>query len=149
MTIVFNKDVKFNESKCWNWKDKASNEFDSHFYQSHSKIEEVESEAREEIVENIDEGGAEIANRPTRNTQPPTRLRDYERFPDQAVTNEGEFVQLAMLAEVELVSFEHALNQKHWKKAMFEELDSIEKNETWRLVQLHTDKKSIYVKWVF
>ena len=30
--IVFSKDVKFDETKCWNWKDKASNEFDKHLY---------------------------------------------------------------------------------------------------------------------
>jgi len=100
--IVFNKDVKFDELKCLNWKDKASNEFDSHFYLSDSETEEVETEEQEEIVK--DEGGAVVSNRPTRNTQPPARLRDYERFPDQAVTNEGDFVQLAMLAEAEPVS---------------------------------------------
>jgi len=109
--IVFSKDVKFDESKCWNWKDNASNEFDSHFYLSDSETKEVETEEQEEIVE--DEGGAIVANRSTRNTQPPARLRDYERFPDQAATNEGDFVQLAMLAEVEPVSFEEALRQKH------------------------------------
>jgi len=76
-------------------------------------------------------------------------LRDYERFPDQAVLNEGDYVQLAMLAKDEAVSFEEALKQNHWKKAMIEELDSIEKNDTWRLVQLPTDKKYIDVKWVF
>ena len=75
-------------------------------------------------------------------------MRDYERFSDQAVTNEGDFVQLAMLAEAEPVSFEEALKQNHWKKAMIEELDSIEKNDTWRLVQLPTDKKCIDAKWV-
>jgi len=32
---------------------------------------------------------------------------------------------------------------------MIEELDSIEKNATWILVQLLTDKKSIDVKWLF
>jgi len=58
-------------------------------------------------------------------------------------------VQLAMLAEDEPVSFEEALKQNHWKKAMIEELDSIEKNDSWRLVQLPTDKKCIDVKWVF
>jgi len=32
---------------------------------------------------------------------------------------------------------------------MIDELKSIEKNETWKLVQLPTDKKCINVKWVF
>jgi len=147
--IVFSKDVKFDETKCWNWKDKASNEFDGHLYLSDSETEEVEIEEQEEIVEDTNEEGAGVSNRPTRNTKPPSRLRDYERFPDQAVTNEGDFVQLAMLAEVEPVSFEEALKQNHWKKAMIKELDSIEKNDTWRLVQLPTDKKCIDFKWVF
>jgi len=50
-------------------------------------------------------------------------------------------VQSAMLAEVEPISFEETLKQNHWKKAMIEELDFLEKNDTWRLVQLPTDKK--------
>jgi len=137
--IVFSKDVKFDETKCWNWKDKASNEFDSHLYLFDSETEEIETEEQEEIVEDTNEGGEGVSNRPTRNTQLPNRLRDYERFLDQAATNEGDLVQLAMLAEAEPVSFEQALKENYWKKAMIEELDSIEENDTWRLVQLLTD----------
>jgi len=55
----------------------ASNKFDNHFYLSDSETEEVETEKEEEIVEDIDEGGEEVVNRPTRNTQPPVRLRDF------------------------------------------------------------------------
>lgn len=108
--IIFSKDVKFGESKWWNWKKKASNKLNNHFYQSDLEIGEVEVEEQEEIVQDTDEGGAGVTNKP------PTRLRDYERFPDQAVTNEGDMVQLAMLTEIELVSFEESLKQKHWKK---------------------------------
>jgi hypothetical protein len=147
--VVFSKDVKFDESKGWNWKDKASNNIDSQHHLSDSEIEDAGTEETEEIVGDTDEGGAGVVNRPTRNTQPPARLRDYERFPDQAITDEGDMIQAAMLAESEPVSFEEALKQSHWKKAMIEELDSIEKNETWRLVQLPTGKKCIDVKWVF
>ena len=139
--IKFSKDVEFDETKCWKWKDKASNNFDSHFYLSNSETEDAETEEQEEIVGDIDEGGAGVVNRPTRNTQPPVRLRDFERFPNQAVIDEGDIVQSAMLAEVEPISFEEALKQNHWKKAMIEELDFLEKNDTWRLVQLPTDKK--------
>jgi len=49
--IMFSKDVKFDETKYWNWKDKASNEFDSHLYLTYSEIEEVETKEQEEIVE--------------------------------------------------------------------------------------------------
>jgi hypothetical protein len=32
---------------------------------------------------------------------------------------------------------------------MMEEMDSIEENDTWSLVDLSSDRKSIGVKWVF
>jgi len=42
-------------------------------------------------------------------------LNDYERFPYSAVSDDGDVVQLAMLAEDEPVSFKQTLKQKHWK----------------------------------
>jgi histone deacetylase 1/2 len=71
------------------------------------------------------------------------------RFPDTAVSDEGEIIQLALLAESEPVSLEQAMKEKHWKNAMLDELQSIEKNETWRLVKLPADKKCIDVKSVY
>ncbi|XP_039688777.1 uncharacterized protein [Medicago truncatula] len=75
--IVFSKDVKFDETKWWNWKDKTSNNFESHFYLSDSETEDAGTEEQEEVVGDTDEGGAGVVNRPTRNTQPPVRLRDF------------------------------------------------------------------------
>ena len=36
-----------------------------------------------------------------------------------------------------------------WKKAMDEEMDSLDKNEPWKLVQLPAGRKSIGSKWLF
>ena len=36
-----------------------------------------------------------------------------------------------------------------WKMAMKEEMDSLEKNETWNLVELPKDSKVVGCKWVF
>lgn len=36
-----------------------------------------------------------------------------------------------------------------WINAMEEELNSIEKNSTWELVNLPLDKKPIALKWVY
>jgi len=106
--IMFSKDVRFDESKGWHWKNKASDKNDRKFYLSDSESEADETEAEEQIenVEIIDEGGT---RRPTRNIQPRARFNDYERFPDSTINDEGDTVQLAMLAEVELVSFEQTL----------------------------------------
>jgi hypothetical protein len=111
----------------------ALDKTDNQFFLSDSEIDEMETEEEVENVEATYEGGA---RRTIRNIQPPARLNDYERFPNIGVNDEGDVIQLAMLAEAELVSFDQALKQKHSKEAMIDELKSIEKNETWKLVGL-------------
>ena len=45
-------------------------------------------------------------------------------------------------------SFEEAIRDENWVQAMDEEIDSIEKNDTWDLVNFSKDKNLIGVKWV-
>ena len=47
------------------------------------------------------------------------------------------------------VSFDEAAKEDVWIKAMDEEIDSIERNNTWDLVDLPEGKNSIGVKWVY
>ena len=45
--------------------------------------------------------------------------------------------------------FEDVVKDVRWKEAMDQEIEMIEKNQTWRLVELPKDAKCIGVKWVF
>lgn len=45
--------------------------------------------------------------------------------------------------------FEEPVKEEHWIKAMDEEIDSIEINQTWELVDLPEGKDWIGVKWVY
>ena len=45
--------------------------------------------------------------------------------------------------------FTEANKSNEWVKSMSEELDQIEKNETWELVPRAKDKNVIGTKWVF
>ena len=45
--------------------------------------------------------------------------------------------------------FEEVVKEKEWVDAMNEEMDSIERNDTWDLVDLPTRKLSNGVKWVY
>ena len=60
-----------------------------------------------------------------------------------------EQVHLSLLSIVEPNNFEEAKSNKHWIKAMEEELSQIEKNDTWELVPRPKDKNVIGTKWVF
>jgi hypothetical protein len=65
--VVFNKDVKFDESKSWHLKGKALDKTDNQFYMFDLEIVEHELENQEDNTIVTNERGAQ---RPTRNTQP-------------------------------------------------------------------------------
>lgn len=50
---------------------------------------------------------------------------------------------------IELSNFQEARNDELWIKDIEEELNEIEKNETWDLVPRPNNKKMIGTKWVF
>ena len=54
-----------------------------------------------------------------------------------------------MLSQIEPKKFEEASKDKSWVNAMNEELDQIEKKNTWELVPRPTKKNVIGSKWVF
>ena len=53
------------------------------------------------------------------------RLRDYHMFPDTAITDEGEFMNIALMAATEPVKFQDAVKEKLWSDAMNEEIRAI------------------------
>ena len=54
-----------------------------------------------------------------------------------------------LLSGCEPVSFDQAVQDEKWKKAMEEEISSIEKNQTWEIATLPEKHKAIGVKWIF
>ncbi|RDX90545.1 hypothetical protein CR513_27573, partial [Mucuna pruriens] len=59
----------------------------------------------------------------------PLQLRDQELFQDSTVNLEGELIH----SKLKPVEFETAVTEEKWLKAMKEEINSIEKNQTWEL----------------
>ena len=58
-------------------------------------------------------------------------------------------IEIVYLSQVEPTSIKEACEDDNWVKAMNEELDQIEKNETWELVPRPKDRNVIGTKWVF
>ena len=58
-------------------------------------------------------------------------------------------IEIAYLSQVEPTSIKEACKDESWVKAMNEELDQIENNQTWDLVPRPKDKNVIGTKWVF
>jgi hypothetical protein len=62
---------------------------------------------------------------------------------------DSEQSHVAFLSMTEPKIFEEASQEDNWIRAMNEELDQIEKNNTWELVPRLEDKNVIGSKWVF
>ncbi|KAH9322868.1 hypothetical protein KI387_017507 [Taxus chinensis] len=65
------------------------------------------------------------------------------------ITNGSEKGYFSLLSKVESKNFLEARHDKHWLKAIEEELYQIEKNETWELVPRPKNQNVIGTKWVF
>ncbi|CAH9126355.1 unnamed protein product [Cuscuta epithymum] len=44
---------------------------------------------------------------------------------------------------------QEALSKPEWKKAVLEEMDALEKNQTWKVVELPKDKPTVGCRWIF
>ncbi|GAU30980.1 hypothetical protein TSUD_104940 [Trifolium subterraneum] len=134
-SIVISRDVIVDEMKEWDWcsnkkKDSVSIMFDDVHT---APVETNESEVR----------------RSTRTRTQPARLNDCIITSDNEINGEGDLVHLAFNVEAEPVNFEDAVKNEKWLSAMNEEIESIERNNTWELVDLPHGKKAIGVKWVY
>jgi hypothetical protein len=58
-------------------------------------------------------------------------------------------MHLELSSMIEPTCFEEANKDEFWNKGMDEELDQIEKNDTWELVPRPKDKNVIDTKWVY
>ena len=47
------------------------------------------------------------------------------------------------------LTFEEAFKEEVWAQAMDEEIECIERNQTWELVDVPKDKYVINVKWIY
>ena len=92
---------------------------------------------------------------------PSSHLRNYSlaRDRDRRVTKapvrlgfESAIAYALMIGGGDPISYKEAINCKEvsrWLQAMTEEFESLQKNETWDLVELPRGKRAIGCKWIF
>ena len=54
-----------------------------------------------------------------------------------------------MFVDVDPITFEEASKDQRWIEAMDQEIESIERNDTCKMIELPKGKKTIGVKWVY
>ncbi|GAU33536.1 hypothetical protein TSUD_143290 [Trifolium subterraneum] len=158
--IEISRDVKVLENESWDWKQKSTSkktsevDLDVGTSEANAPVTFVDQHQHqenhnEEDASSDEDNGRHLPVRTHRTTQIPRRLADCDMVPDNVVDNEGNIVHYAMLADTEPLDVKSALKSKVWLEAMIDELKSIEKNKTWDMCKLPSDKRAIDVKWVY
>lgn len=145
--FIISRDVKFQEDRAWD--DKVTRSFVPLVDTNEPVIEEQQISsstpdsvprrlAAQDPTSDSDQTSASMQRQKTRS------LRDlYEH------TQPLDLDALYAFITYQPETYEEAAKEEAWINAMDEEIEVIEKNDTWDLVDLPEGKKSIGVKWVY
>ncbi|GAU25734.1 hypothetical protein TSUD_216650 [Trifolium subterraneum] len=113
--------------------------------------EDSESDCNAEgnVEEHVERNVEAHVRRSDRPATPIRRLLDFDTIPDHLKTDDGDLVHLTSFVDMKPLSYASATKSAVWRKAMEEEVQSIERKNTWELVSLPTSKKPIAMKWVY
>ena len=163
--IVVSRDVVFEEDKAWEWnktrRDEAEKpgifkvtigeygkqgleETTSDTVNGEDTIEEaIEEENNDSQPESSEETEELQVRRSSRTSKKPAYLDDYIYLAGE----EGE--HLLLLLNEEPWDFKTAMEERVWREACKDEINTILKNKTWDLVDLPPGEKAIGLKWIF
>ncbi|KAK2442007.1 putative mitochondrial protein [Trifolium repens] len=166
--VIVSKDVIFEESKGWKWKNDKAKPLDDpiSISSSHEQDDEQGTDIEDMEVQN-ETGNTNVHNDSDSNSQASEDTITYSsdemtprvsrrpRYLDDYVTgdesdNDDALQNLAMFSNNnDPVTYDEAAKSEVWKKAMDQEIESIEKNNTWELVTLPEGAKTVGVKWIY
>ncbi|CAA7026159.1 unnamed protein product [Microthlaspi erraticum] len=99
------------------------------------------------------ENHAHIEEEEGETSEPPKKYRSMSECLQEAPRVEFEeaaqTIEVCLVAHEEPQTYDKASDSKEWRKAMTEEIEMIEKNKTWELVDKPEKKKVINVKWIY
>lgn len=138
--IIFSRNVIFNESQNFNVDSQTTPTVELSTSSSNHENEPANEEEEEEEAEAV--ATPEVTDQPLRRSMRETRPPD--RY--------GEWVYSAASPSNDPQSVEEALagpDKTLWQQAMQSEMNSINSNQVWDLVEIPTGKTPIKSKWVF
>lgn len=157
--IVVSRDVMFDETKAWKWNEKTSDaeQRPGMFTLSMSEFgnngvrndpEEGFNNEDEVTTEEVKEKDNDITEttqvrKSTRISKKPSYLKDY------IYLAEIEGGRLLLVINEELFEFADAIQEEVWRNACQEEITSINRNNTWTVMDLPDGAKAIGLKWIF
>lgn len=166
--IVISRDVHFQEDKKWDWSlymgnfsDASSSWTSFYVVDRNDPAIQQHPESDEPTTASADGNGSSGHNeattsngirRSSRASVIPAKLKDFvlEESLRQRIEQEEECVHVELLlTQGVLQNYKEAVGLEVWKMAMDREMQAIERNKTWVLVDRPAQSKPIGLKWLF
>lgn len=132
--LVISRDVIFDELSSWKWEDSTTPHI------SHKDNNASEDDISSNTCPSPQPEVSRSRIAPTDSDSPPLKVRSLQDI--------YESTSLALFA-CEPQKYEEAIKDQVWIQAMNEEIATINKNQTWELVDKPNDKDVIGLKWVY
>lgn len=141
--VIISRDVVFNEEASWEWSPNKE-----------KPVVSVRSDNGEDDTAAPTDTGLST---PTNSSCSSTESSHCSSFGSSTETLPRKFRSLAEIYEscslallaADAICYEDAAEQTEWRNAMLEEIQAIEKNSTWELVDPPKGKNVVGLKWVF
>ncbi|CAL9018585.1 unnamed protein product [Prunus brigantina] len=151
--IILSRSVVFYENKSWNWESKQDETVSVPFIFENGNSEIAETEEASHEAHSIDSPNlnqliSDDEHVSRRNGSGTSHGSTPSNTPVKLRSLEDIYARCHMTI-IEPETYYEAVEDKAWKEAMDAEIETIEKNGTWELVERPTDKPVIGVKWVF
>ncbi|GLT50492.1 hypothetical protein SLA2020_239750 [Shorea laevis] len=174
--VIISRDVVFDEASTWSWTEKSGGQIPADFEngedltvqnsegqtQQIGGLSSVDLEVSRQITEESLPAAAELSSGGSLPTTPElesgnsSRLQRKKRLvwlEDYEVTDlpqdDVPATHFALFADCDPLTYEEAVKEEKWQKAMAKEIGSIERNQTWELTDLLEGHKTIGVKWIY
>lgn len=142
--IIISRDVIFDENAAWDWKNEKEN---GTIIYNNTLLESLEGETMPDQDEVSPQSSPESSSS---SESPPRKTKSLAEIYGQTRRMlEEEFSDFALFVDSDPINFDDAEKEEKWRLAMKEEIDAINKNQTWDLVELPAGKKCIGVKWIY
>lgn len=76
-------------------------------------------------------------------------MNDFVTNHEQIVDEDKKQVHFAIFTKGDPITYKEASHNEKWRKAMTEELEYIEKNETWKLIDLCSKHEFVDLKQIY
>ena len=150
-SVHVSRDVVFEEDGKWNWERKGKHVTDLTFfpiissnqeegYQNYFEEEEEDSEVQLLEPTSVTPSESEQSE--------PTRVKTIAQLYEETSPIPSP-IDECMVSTDEPMNYEEASREEAWKKALIEEMQAIDRSNTWELVPPPIRCKTIGLKWIF